>query len=166
MANGGRTLGRAASGRALAKQALARRAFRRSGAEDCPEFFRCAFRHPRRQGGSTAGETISQAAPERCLNLAGQTSLLEMIEWLRLCELVVTTTPGGARGRGAPQTDDLAFRPDGAAAHRTLRPTPARYPASTAMRACMRSRCAWPQPMACSRRFLPWRWPPGSAANF
>ncbi|HXI72338.1 MAG TPA: lipopolysaccharide heptosyltransferase II [Verrucomicrobiae bacterium] len=40
------------------------------------------------------GEIISRAAPERCLNLCGVTSLLEMIEWVRLCDLMVTNDTG------------------------------------------------------------------------
>jgi len=40
------------------------------------------------------GEIISRAAPERCLNLCGATSLTEMIEWLRLGDLLVTNDTG------------------------------------------------------------------------
>ncbi len=40
------------------------------------------------------GEIISRGAPERCLNLCGQTSLPEMVEWLRLCQLMVTNDTG------------------------------------------------------------------------
>ena len=40
------------------------------------------------------GEMISRGTPERCLNLCGQTSLPEMIEWLRRCELMVTNDTG------------------------------------------------------------------------
>ena len=40
------------------------------------------------------GEIISRAAPERCLNLCGEMSLLEMIEWVRLCDLMVTNDTG------------------------------------------------------------------------
>jgi heptosyltransferase I len=40
------------------------------------------------------GEIISRAAPERCLNLCGTTSLPEMIEWVRLCDLMVTNDTG------------------------------------------------------------------------
>jgi lipopolysaccharide heptosyltransferase II len=40
------------------------------------------------------GETILQAAPERCLNLCGATSLPEMIEWIRLCDLMITNDTG------------------------------------------------------------------------
>jgi lipopolysaccharide heptosyltransferase II len=40
------------------------------------------------------GEIISLAAPERCLNLCGETSLPEMIEWVRGCDLMVTNDTG------------------------------------------------------------------------
>jgi lipopolysaccharide heptosyltransferase II len=40
------------------------------------------------------GEIISRAAPTRCLNLCGETSLPEMVEWLRRCELMVTNDTG------------------------------------------------------------------------
>jgi lipopolysaccharide heptosyltransferase II len=40
------------------------------------------------------GETIARAEAQRCLNLCGQTSLLEMIEWLRRCELMITNDTG------------------------------------------------------------------------
>ena len=39
-------------------------------------------------------EIIGRAAPDRCLNLCGQTSLPEMIEWVRLGELMVTNDTG------------------------------------------------------------------------
>ncbi len=40
------------------------------------------------------GEIIFQAAPERCVNLCGATSLPEMIEWVRRCDLLVTNDTG------------------------------------------------------------------------
>ena len=40
------------------------------------------------------GEIISRIEPERCLNLCGQTSLPEMVEWLRLSELMITNDTG------------------------------------------------------------------------
>lgn len=40
------------------------------------------------------GDAISRAATARCLNLCGTTSLLEMIEWVRLCDLMVTNDTG------------------------------------------------------------------------
>jgi len=40
------------------------------------------------------GEIIARAQPQRCLNLCGQTSLPEMVEWLRRCDLLVTNDTG------------------------------------------------------------------------
>jgi lipopolysaccharide heptosyltransferase II len=40
------------------------------------------------------GEEILPAAPEKILNLCGQTSLPEMIEWIRHCDLLVTNDTG------------------------------------------------------------------------
>jgi heptosyltransferase I len=40
------------------------------------------------------GDIIFRAAPARCLNLCGATSLLEMVEWLRLSDLLVTNDTG------------------------------------------------------------------------
>lgn len=40
------------------------------------------------------GETIAQAAPPRCLNLCGQTTLPEMIEVVRRCDLLITNDTG------------------------------------------------------------------------
>jgi heptosyltransferase-1/heptosyltransferase-2 len=40
------------------------------------------------------GEAIAAAEPKRCLNLAGQTTLWEMIEWIRLCRFMVTNDTG------------------------------------------------------------------------
>jgi len=40
------------------------------------------------------GGTILAAAPDRCLDLTGRTSLVEMVEWIRHCELLVTNDTG------------------------------------------------------------------------
>ena len=45
-------------------------------------------------GDRPLGEIISQAAPERCLNLCGATSLPEMIEWIRRCDMLITNDTG------------------------------------------------------------------------
>ncbi len=45
-------------------------------------------------GDKSPGDMISRAAPTRCLNLCGETSLPEMVEWLRLCDLMVTNDTG------------------------------------------------------------------------
>ena len=40
------------------------------------------------------GEFVLQSAPDRCLNLAGETSLPEMVEWVRRCDLMITNDTG------------------------------------------------------------------------
>jgi lipopolysaccharide heptosyltransferase I len=40
------------------------------------------------------GAAIAQASPERCLDLTGKLSLLEMVEWIRLSELMVSNDTG------------------------------------------------------------------------
>ena len=42
----------------------------------------------------TLGGIIARVEPERCSNLCGQTSLPEMIEWIRLCDLMITNDTG------------------------------------------------------------------------
>ena len=46
------------------------------------------------QDDALLGDIISSAEPARCLNLCGRTSLVEMVEWLRRCELLVTNDTG------------------------------------------------------------------------
>jgi len=40
------------------------------------------------------GEAIAKADAERCLDLTGRISLLEMVEWIRACDLMVTNDTG------------------------------------------------------------------------
>ncbi len=40
------------------------------------------------------GAQIASGAPDRCLNLTGKTTLLEMVEWIRLSEVVVSNDTG------------------------------------------------------------------------
>ena len=40
------------------------------------------------------GERIVRAVPERCLDLTGRTSLLQMVEWIRRSDLMVTNDTG------------------------------------------------------------------------
>ena len=40
------------------------------------------------------GASIAQAAPERCLDLTGKVSLPEMLEWIRLSDVMISNDTG------------------------------------------------------------------------
>lgn len=53
------------------------------------------------------GAALTEAAPNRCLDLTGRLSLPEMVEWIRLCELMLTNDTGPmhvAAALGTPVT--------------------------------------------------------------
>jgi len=54
------------------------------------------------------GDIIAQAAP-RSLNLCGQTSLLEMIEWIRRCDLMISNDTGPMHAAAALRKPLLAL---------------------------------------------------------
>lgn len=104
------------------------------------------------------GEVIAQAAPERCLNLAGQTSLPELIEWLRLSSLLVTNDTGPAHvaaALGKPvislygPTEPRRTGPYGQLGRVVQHPLPCAP--------CMKAKCRWPQPMECLTAIAPAR---------
>src|SRR5438876_7618066 len=103
------------------------------------------------------GETIARAAPDRCLDLTGKTSLPEMIEWIRLCELMVTNDTGPmhvAAALGKPvialfgPTEPRRTGPYGqvnrALQLRSLPCVP-----------CLKDRCAYQKPFECLRGLSP-----------
>ncbi len=101
-------------------------------------------------------ETVCRAAPERCVNLAGQTSLPEMVEWLRRCELMVTNDTGpmhAAAALGKPvvalfgPTEPQRTGPYGQLERVLRQPLPC-VP-------CLKSRCSWPRPMECLTAISP-----------
>jgi len=102
------------------------------------------------------GETISSAVPDRVLNLCGQTSLFEMIEWLRRCELMVTNDTGPmhvAAALGVPvvalfgPTDPRLTGPYGQIEN-VLR---IELPCAP----CFKSHCTWKNPMECLTAITP-----------
>ena len=102
------------------------------------------------------GEIIARAAPARCLNLCGQTSLPEMVEWLRICGLMVTNDTGpmhAAAALGKPlvalfgPTEPRRTGPYGRL-ESVLR---IELPCSP----CLKSDCAYEKPNECLKAILP-----------
>ncbi len=102
------------------------------------------------------GEAILRTVPERCLNLAGQTSLPEMVEWLRLSHLMVTNDTGPMHAAVALNkpvvalfgpTEPRRTGPYGRLDEVIQHPLPCAP--------CLDSRCAWPQPMECLKAISP-----------
>jgi lipopolysaccharide heptosyltransferase I len=102
------------------------------------------------------GANIAQAAPGRCLDLTGQTSLPELVEWVRLSALVVTNDTGPmhvAAALGGPvvalfgPTEPRRTGPYGQIAH-VLQTGLECVP-------CMKSTCAYVRPFECLRAITP-----------
>jgi lipopolysaccharide heptosyltransferase I len=105
-----------------------------------------------------AADAITRELPDRCLNLAGQTSLWEMIEWIRRGRLVISNDTGPmhvAAAVGRPTialfgpTDPRRTGPygklQGVLQDRTLPCVP-----------CLKSRCHYAAPLACLHRITPY----------
>jgi heptosyltransferase I len=101
-------------------------------------------------------EIILRAAPERGLNLCGATSLPEMIEWTRLCQLMITNDTGpmhAAAALGKPlvalfgPTEPRRTGPYGQLEN-VLR---IELPCSP----CLKSHCTWKNPDECLTAISP-----------
>jgi lipopolysaccharide heptosyltransferase I len=102
------------------------------------------------------GQVIQCAAPDRCLNLAGETLLLEMVEWVRRCELMVTNDTGPmhvAAALGKPvvalfgPTEPRRTGPYGQLEHVVRHALPCAP--------CLKPRCTWPRPVECLTEISP-----------
>jgi heptosyltransferase-1 len=102
------------------------------------------------------GALIARATPERALDLTGKTSLPEMVEWLRLSELMVTNDTGPmhvAAALGKPAvaifgpTEPLRTGPYGQL-HRVVQLNLPCVP-------CLKPRCAWVKPLECLNAIRP-----------
>lgn len=96
------------------------------------------------------GDGIAQSVPGRCVNLAGQTSLHSMIEWLRRCAVLVTNDTGPMHIAAALRrpvvalfgpTDPRRTGPYGQIARAMQHPLPCAP--------CMKDRCANPHELEC-----------------
>jgi len=103
------------------------------------------------------GQAIAAVNPGRCLDLTGQTTLPEMIEWLRLSELVITNDTGPMHIAAALRkpvvalfgpTDPAGTGPYGQRQN-VLQNT--RLPCVP----CLKDRCHYREPLACLRSLTP-----------
>ncbi len=106
---------------------------------------------------SALGQTIAATDPSRCLDLTGQTSLPEVIEWIRLSELVVTNDTGPMHIAAALRrpvvalfgpTEAAGTGPYGQRQNVLQLQEPSCIP-------CMKGECAFPRPLACLRDITP-----------
>lgn len=102
------------------------------------------------------GETIASASPTRCLNLAGRLSLPEMVEWIRISDLMVTNDTGPMHVAAALRkpvvamfgpTDSRRTGPYGQV-DRVLRQPPPCAP-------CFKGECSYFKPLECLRAITP-----------
>ena len=104
------------------------------------------------------GELICQAASERCLDLTGRTTLPEMVEWIRLCEMMITNDTGPMHVAAALNkpvvaqfgpTEPRRTGPYGQMGHVLQHGLPC-VP-------CMKDSCSYHQPFECLRAIAPER---------
>lgn len=103
------------------------------------------------------GQTIADAHPKRCLNLAGQTSLWEMIEWIRLTRLLITNDTGPMHVAAALRVPVLAIfgptNPRNTGPYGQLDHVVQRH--DLPCLPCLKSRCRYFDPMACLKGLSP-----------
>jgi heptosyltransferase I len=103
------------------------------------------------------GQAIEAIDPTRCLNLAGQTSLWEMIEWIRLCRLTVTNDTGPMHVAAALKKPLVALfgptNPCNTGPYGDLENVIqiTRLPCVP----CMKATCSYADPLACLRQITP-----------
>ena len=108
------------------------------------------------KGDQPLGEQIRQAAPGRCLNLCGATSLPEMIEWVRLGDLLITNDTGPMHVAAALGKPLVALfgptAPERTGPYGQLENV---LRLDLPCAPCLRAKCHLAQPEACLRGLLP-----------
>lgn len=104
-------------------------------------------------GGRTERETgaaIAEVNPSRCLNLAGETSLPELVEWIRLSQLLVTNDTGPMHIAAALQRQIVAiFGPTDPARTGPYGQLESVMRLALPCVPCMKPHCANPRPLEC-----------------
>jgi heptosyltransferase-1 len=109
------------------------------------------------QGERPLGDAIAEAAPGRCLNLAGLTSLDEMIEWIRLSRFTITNDTGPMHVAAALHRPVLAIfgptNPSNTGPYGQL----GNVFQTTGLPCvpCLKSTCAYREPLACLHAIKP-----------
>lgn len=102
------------------------------------------------------GKMIAQSLPGRCLNLTGQTSLPEMIEWIRLAELMITNDTGPMHVAAAMKKPLIALfgptEPHRTGPYHQLQ-NALQHPLPCVP--CMKPECSNAQRLACLREITP-----------
>jgi len=102
------------------------------------------------------GEIIFHAAPDRVLNLCGETTLPEMIEWLRLCSLMVTNDTGPMHAAAALGVPTVAlFGPTDAQNTGPYGQLENVMRIDLPCSPCLKSYCRWKNPMECLTAISP-----------
>jgi heptosyltransferase-1 len=105
---------------------------------------------------ASLGRTVAESAPERCLDLTGKLSLPEMVEWIRLSELMVTNDTGPMHVAAALGKPVVAlFGPT--EPHRTGPYGQLDNVLQLALPCvpCLKPRCTWSKPFECLRALPP-----------
>jgi ADP-heptose:LPS heptosyltransferase len=108
-------------------------------------------------GDRPLAEIICRAAPDRCIDLTGRTSLFEMVQWLRQAAVVISNDTGPLHVAAALGRPIVAI----------YGPSDPRYtgPHNQAERVlqaknlpcvpCMKQTCNYPEPLACLHAITP-----------
>ncbi len=102
------------------------------------------------------GELISRSEPARCLDLTGRLSLPEMVEWIRLSELMVSNDTGPMHVAAALGTPVVAlFGPTEPRRTGPYHQLDHVLQLNLPCVPCMKGRCAYIKPFECLRAISP-----------
>ena len=98
------------------------------------------------------GAAISQGSPGRCLELAGQTTLPEMVEWIRASDFLISNEYRTLAYRGCvAQTRARNVRPHGTRRSGPYGQIGITLKSDLPCAPCFKSSCSYEKPMECLR---------------